>query len=58
MRNVFDKLPQKNTYEVRKELKMLFKTNNIKIARKIENEIIDKYSELYQKMTECPDAGF
>lgn len=58
MRNVFDKLPRKNTSEVRDELKILFKTNHIDIARKTKNEIIDKYSELYPKMTECLDEGF
>lgn len=58
MRNVFDKLPRKNTSEVRDELKMLFKTNNIEIAHKMENELIDKYSGQYPKMTECLDEGF
>ncbi len=58
MRNVFDKLPRKNTSEVRDELKMLFKTNNIEIARKMKDELIDKYSEMYSKMTECLDEGF
>ena len=35
MRNVFDKLPRKNTEMIRDELKILFKTNNIDIARNI-----------------------
>lgn len=58
MRNVFDKLPRKNTSEVRDELKMLFKTNNIELARKMKNGLIDKYTEQYPRMTECLDEGF
>lgn len=58
MRNVFDMLPRKNTSEIRDELKMLFKTDNIEIARKMKNELINKYSEMYPKMTECLDEGF
>ena len=58
MRNVFDKLPRKNTETVRDELKMLFKTNNIEIARKLKNDIVNRYVDKYQKMVECLDEGF
>lgn len=58
MRNVFDKLPRKNTEEVRGELKVLLKTTNIEIARRLKNEIVDKYIGKYSKMTECLDEGF
>ncbi|CAM3762042.1 IS256 family transposase [Erysipelothrix urinaevulpis] len=58
MRNVFDKLPRKNTETVRDELKVLFKTNNIEIARTIKNSIVKLYSDKYQKMVECLDEGF
>jgi transposase-like protein len=50
MRNVFDKLPRKNTEEVRAELKSLFKTTNLGIARKIKNELVEKYSDKYPNM--------
>ena len=58
MRNVFDKLPRKNTETIRDELKVLFKTNNIEIARTLKNSICERYSEKYRKMTECLDEGF
>lgn len=58
MRNVFDKLPHKNTAEVRAELKVLFKTTHIDLARKLKNEIVDKYTDTYAKMTDCLDEGF
>ena len=58
MRNVFDKLPRKNTEMIRDELKVLFKTNNIEIARTLKNSICERYSEKYRKMTECLDEGF
>lgn len=58
MRNVFDKLPKKNTQVVRDELKVLFKSTNHEVARKMKNDLVDKYGELYPKMTECLDDGF
>ena len=58
MRNVFDKLPRKNTETIRDELKVLFKTNNIDIARTLKNSICERYSENYGKMTDCLDEGF
>lgn len=58
MRNVFDKLPRKNTEQVRDELKVLFKTNNIELARTLKNQIVNRYSSHYEKMVECLDEGF
>ena len=58
MRNVFDKLPRKNTETIRNELKVLFKTNNIDIARTLKNSLCELYSEKYEKMTDCLDEGF
>ena len=58
MRNVFDKLPRKNTETVRDELKALFKMNNIELARNLKNRIIDQYRNQYAKMVECLDEGF
>ena len=42
---------------IRDELKVLFKTNNIEIARTLKNSICERYSEKYRKMTECLDEG-
>lgn len=58
MRNVVDKLPRKNTEEVRAELKSLFKTTNLGIARTIKNELVEKYSEKYPRMVSTRDEGF
>ena len=58
MRNVFEKLPRKNTEQVRDELKVLFKTNNIELARALKNQIVNRYSSHYEKMVECLDEGF
>lgn len=58
MRNVFDKLPRKNSEEVRSILKILFKTTDIDLARRLKNEITDKYEEAYPTMLECLDEGF
>lgn len=58
MRNIFDKLPKKNTEEVRQELKVLFKIIDIKQAQKKRDEIVDKYATLYMAMAKCLDEGF
>ena len=58
MRNVFDKLPRKNTEQVRDELKVLFKTNNIELARTLKNQIVNHDASHYEKMVECLDEGF
>ena len=58
MRNVFDRLPKKNTELVRSELKSLFKTTNIEVARSMRDDLVNKYSDQYSSMIECLDEGF
>lgn len=58
MRNVFDRLPKKNKEIVRAELKSLFKTTNIKVARSMRDELVNKYSDQYLSMIECLYEGF
>lgn len=58
MRNVFDKLPRKNTEDVRSELKALFKMTNIAVARSYKNQLVDKYIDKYQAMVHVLDEGF
>lgn len=45
MRNVLDRLPKKNTELVRSELKSLFKTTNIEVARSMSEDLVNKYSD-------------
>ena len=58
MRNVFDRLPKKNTKVVRSELKALFKMTSLEAARTFKNQLVDKYSTLYSAMSETLDSGF
>ena len=58
LRNVMDKLPKKNTQEIRNEIKELFRINDIDAARVCKNKILEKHSEKYNKMCECLDQGF
>lgn len=58
MRNVFDKLPKKNTDTVRAELKLLFKATDIQLARELKDEITKKYGEQYESMITCLEEGF
>ena len=58
MRNVFDRFPKKNTETVRSELKLIFKTANIELARSMKNDLVEKQSEKYSSMVECLDEGF
>ena len=58
MRNVFDRLPKKNTEVVRSELKALFRMTNLEAARTFKNQLVDKYSTLYSAMSETLDSGF
>ena len=58
LRNVIDRLPKKNTQEIRNEIKELFRINDIDAARITKNKILEKYSEKYSKMCECLDQGF
>jgi len=58
LRNVMDKLPRKNTQEIRDEIKHLFRINDIDAARLYKDKIIEKYSDKYEKMCDCLDEGF
>ena len=58
LRNVMDKLPKKNTQEIRQEIKELFRINDIDVARITKDKILEKHSEKYNKMCECLDQGF
>ena len=58
LRNVMDKLPKKNTQEIRQEIKELFRINDIDAARITKDKILEKHSEKYNKMCECLDQGF
>ena len=58
LRNVMDKLPRKNTQEIRDEIKHLFRINDIDAARLYKDKIIEKHSDKYEKMCDCLDEGF
>lgn len=58
LRNVMDRLPKKNTEQVRSEIKDLFRINNIDAARIAKQELIEKYEDKYEAMCECLDFGF
>ena len=50
LRNVMDKLPRKNTHEIRDEIKILFRITDIDAARLYKTKLIDQRSEKYEKM--------
>ena len=58
MRNVFDKLPKRNTEAIRIELKALFKLTSIEAARAYKNQIVDRYVDKYPNMVTVLDEGF
>lgn len=58
LRNVMDKLPRKNTQEIRDEIKHLFRITDIDAARLYKDKIIEKNSDKYEKMCDCLDEGF
>lgn len=60
IRNILNKTPKKNTKEFREDLKALFKITDINLARKMKEEIFNKYEEdkKYQKSLETLDEGF
>ena len=60
IRNILDKTPKKNTKEFREDLKALFKITDINLARKMKEEIFNKYEEdkKYQKSLQILDEGF
>ena len=53
-----DKLPRKNTQEIRDEIKNLFRITDIDAARIYKTKIINQHSEKYKKMCQCLDEGF
>ena len=58
IRNVMDRLPKKNTEDVRKELKDLFRIHDIEAARVAKMKILNKYEIKYPSMCESLDSGF
>ena len=58
LRNVMDKLPRKNTQEIRDEIKHLFRITDIDAARLYKDKIIENNSDEYEKMCDCLDEGF
>lgn len=58
IRNVMDRLPKKNTENVRNELKDLFRIHDIEVARVAKKKILNKFEEKYPSMCECLDSGF
>lgn len=58
IRNVMDRLPKKNTEDVRKELKDLFRIHDIEAARVTKMKILNKFEIKYSSMCECLDSGF
>ena len=58
IRNVMDRLPKKNTEDVRRELKDLFRIHDIEAARVNKIKILNKFEIKYPSMCECLDSGF
>ncbi len=60
IRNILSEIPKKNTEEYRRDIKALFKLQDIDLARTMKNEIFDKYEKenKYRKSLEILDEGF
>ncbi len=60
LRNILSKAPKKNTEEFREDIKSLFKIQDIKLARKVKDEIFKKYEneKKYQNSLNVLDEGF
>lgn len=60
LRNMVNKLPKKNTLEIREDLKAIFKTPKLKHARELKDQFIEKYEEVkcVQKTIEILEEGF
>lgn len=60
LRNIFSKIAKKNTKEFREEVKSIFKVTDIKTARKLKAELIEKYGKdkKYEKACNILDEGF
>ena len=57
-RNIIDKAPKKYQEGLRLDLKAMFRTSNIKEARKKRDLIISDYSDVAPQAMECLDLGF
>ena len=60
LRNILSKVPKKNTEEFRTDIKALFKTQDINLARKMKEEIFSKYEieKKFQNSLNTLDEGF
>ena len=60
IRNILEKSPKKNTEEFRADVKALYKIKDIKLARKVKDEIFNKYEKdkRYEASLKILDEGF
>ncbi|WP_316572138.1 IS256 family transposase [Neobacillus sp. YIM B06451] len=60
LRNIVEALPKKNTQEAREELKDIFKTSQLTVARGLKKQFIEKYQDQkgFQKAINTLDEGF
>lgn len=60
MRNVIEKIPEKNSKPFRESLKAIFRFTDIELARSAKNELISAYSDdkKYAKVCQTLDEGF
>ena len=60
IRNILERSPKKNTEEFRADVKALFKIKDINLARKVKDEIFNKYEKdkRYEASLKILDEGF
>jgi len=60
IRNILERSPKKNTEEFRGDVKALFKIKDINLARKVKDEIFNKYEKdkRYEASLKILDEGF
>ena len=60
LRNIIESLPKKETEEARQELRAIFKTPDLGMARELKNRFIEKYQDTkgFSKSVEKLDDGF
>ena len=60
IRNILERSPKKNTEEFRDDVKALFRIKDISLARKVKDEIFNKYEKdkKYEKSLKILDEGF
>ncbi len=60
LRNILSKAPKKNTEEFRTDIKLLFKIQDVNLARKMKDEIFLKYEseKKFQNSLSTLDEGF